>query len=493
MASVSIRKVDETWASVEFDDPIAELEAWERFSYQAPGAEWDPRVRSGHWDGMIRLYRKRARVIYTGLVPDVYVYCVERGYRVDIDPALVVRNDREAVGTGLDGMIERIGLKHEPRDYQREAVVRALETERRLILSPTSSGKSLIIYLLLRYVAEELGVERTLTIVPKTGLVTQMHGDFLEYSGGDIDASMIFAGRDRTNLGTHVVSTWQSITDMEPEWYGQFGAVVGDEVHHFKANVLSTVMERLVNARYRIGTTGTLSDAKVHELVLRGLFGPVFSAVSIGELMDRGLAARATVECIVLGYPDEFRSRYSAASTRPTMNDYRREVEFVETHAPRQRFLSRLVDDLPGNVLVAFEHVDHGERIAAELSGLGKPVEIIHGDVHIRRKDEIRSSISAGGNTRLVASFGTTSEGVNIPAINDGVFASPIGKSRIRILQTIGRMLRASVKKTTKIFDIVDDLSYNGRSNLLLKHYHARRRLYQETGLKFNEYRVELR
>ena len=78
----------------------------------------------------------------------------------------------------------------------------------------------------------------------------------------------------------------------------------------------------------------------------------------------------------------------------------------------------------------------------------------------------------------LVASYGTCSTGINIRNINNLIFTSP-SKSVIRVLQSIGRGLRRSERKTTvKLYDIADNLSYKTHKNYGMKHFDKRIQIY---------------
>ena len=129
-----------------------------------------------------------------------------------------------------------------------------------LLLSPTASGKSLIIYVILRWL-QESDYKRGLLIVPTTSLVEQMYKDFEDY-GYDSEqyCHRQYSGKDKHTNKFLTITTWQSIYKNPGEYFEQFDFVLGDEAHQFKAKSLTTIMTQLVNAKYRIGCTGTLHN-----------------------------------------------------------------------------------------------------------------------------------------------------------------------------------------------------------------------------------------
>jgi superfamily II DNA or RNA helicase len=112
-----------------------------------------------------------------------------------------------------DEFITKLKLPHEVRDYQKKAFIYAIRNRRGLLVSPTASGKSLIIYLITRYLKG-----KTLIIVPTISLVSQMFKDFKDY-GLDSETYMhkITAGADKESNKPIIVSTWQSIYKMPKE------------------------------------------------------------------------------------------------------------------------------------------------------------------------------------------------------------------------------------------------------------------------------------
>ena len=172
---------------------------------------------------------------------------------------------------------------------------------RALLLSPTASGKSLIIYLLFRQLHEYQNL-KGLIIVPTTSLVEQLFSDFGDYNDGTMETLVhrIYQCKEKETDKPLTISTWQSLYKMPKEYFEQFDYVIGDEAHNFKAQSLTTILTNCVNAKYRIGLTGTLDGTKTHKLVLEGLFGPVRKVITTNELINQQLVSQFEIKCLVL-------------------------------------------------------------------------------------------------------------------------------------------------------------------------------------------------
>jgi len=338
-------------------------------------------------------------------------------------------------------------------------------------------------------------MKRGLLIVPRIGLVHQMTGDFKSYSGNngwDVDANIhkIYQGQDKTTDSFLTISTWQSIYQMPPLWFTQFDFVIGDEAHEFKAKSLMDIMTGLTNAKYRIGTTGTLDGTKTHRLVLEGLFGSVRKVTTTKELMDSKHLAEFQIKCLLL--------RHSESICQAAKNfTYQQEIEYLILNESRNRFITNLAVSLEGNTLVLYQYVDKHGRILHDLIskrlGECRKVFFVSGETDVDIREEIRHIVELETNAIIVASFGTFSTGINIRNLHNIVFASP-SKSRIRTLQSIGRGLRVSETKTNAtLFDIADDMRYKKHENFTLKHFALRIQLYSEEKFFYKTYKIDLK
>lgn len=486
MTDIIISNINEAFVSIQCEQGIS-YELRDAFTFMVPGAQFTPQFRARLWDGKIRLWDIQKRRIYRGLVPHVVSFCEERGYTWEYENEIY---DEELSVKEVSDFIQSLELPHTPRDYQIDGFIHSIRRRRCLLLSPTASGKSLIIYLILRYLHDCLNAKRTLIIVPTISLVSQLASDFASY-GYDSDGRVhrIFAGEDKHTDKPVVISTWQSLYKMPSKYFEQFDVVIGDEAHQFKAKSLTDIMTGLINAKWRIGTTGTLDGTKTHKLVLEGLFGPVRKVTSTKELMDQKHLADLTIKCLLLKHS----SSVCQAMAKAT---YQQEIEYLVLNSARNEFIKKLALSLEGNTLVLYQYVEKHGQILYDLINSEKgsrKVFFIHGGTHVEIREQTRHIVETEKNAIIVASLGTFSTGVNIRNLHNVIFASP-SKSRIRNLQSIGRSLRTTdIKKTATLFDIADDLSYKKHANYTLKHYMERIKIYAEEKFFFRIYKIELK
>ena len=478
MTTVTITKIDEAYVRLDCDlGTLQELS--DAFTFKVPGAEFMPAYRSRFWDGKIRLINSVNRTVYAGLYGHVKEFCRSRDYEVEdgSDFSQVEFSAREAsdfiTGLGLPDSVE-------PRDYQVKAFIHAVRNRRCMLLSPTASGKSLIIYMLMRYYNA-----RTLIIVPTVTLVHQLAGDFAAYGYAE-DVHKVFSGQEKATEAQVTITTWQSVYKLDKKWFDKFDVVVGDEAHLFKAKSLNTIMTNLSKCQYRFGLTGTLDGTQTHKLVLEGLFGPVYKVTTTTELMEQKHVSDLKIKCIVLGYPDEDRKLVK------DMN-YQDEMDFIVSNQARNRFIKNLAISLEGNTLILFQFVEkHGKVLHDILKDEARKVFFIHGGVDGAERDEIRGIVENESDAIIIASYGTFSTGINIRNLHNLIFASP-SKSRIRNLQSIGRGLRTSdSKKSATLYDISDDLSWKSKRNHTINHFMERVKIYNEENFEYKLYNVRL-
>ena len=480
---MKLSKVDDVHMFIDCDaSQAAELNDY--FTFEIPNAKFTPSYRNGFWDGKIRLFDVRKRQLYYGLYEYVKKFCETGDYELQIDEGVTV-GDHNFSDIDCTRYSERLNLNLTPRDYQLQAVRHCINMDRCLLLSPTASGKSFIIYLLLRYFNT-----RSLIVVPTVSLVQQMYTDFQEYSDdwnvGE-HCHLITAGTEKETDKQVVISTWQSIYALPKDYFKEFRFMVGDEAHLFKAKSLTSVMSKLKNCRWKFGTTGTLDDSQTHKLILEGLFGPVFQVTQTKDLIDAGYLAQFNIQCIVFRYPQE-------EKLKAKKFNYQDEISFIINHEKRNKFIRNLACDQKGNTLLLYQFVEkHGEilyNIIQEKVNNNRKVFFVHGGVDGSDREEIRRITEQERDAIIIASFGTFSTGINIRNLHNIIFASP-SKSKIRNLQSIGRGLRkGSKKEEATLYDIADDLSYKTYTNYTLKHFKERISQYNEQQFKYRMFHI---
>lgn len=478
---VVIEQVDNVWARVQTEPGIAQ-ELSDFFTFSVPSAKFSPAFRAKKWDGKIRLFSLRTYKIYAGLIDYVKEFCKINGYHCKV----IRKGEQNNLKYAIPKTLEIV-----PHDYQEKALVWSLLKKRGIVVSPTASGKSLIIYLLSRNLFA-LGKKQGLLIVPTTSLVEQMYSDMKDY-GWNVEkyCQRVYydSGDTREPNKPLVISTWQSIYMMPKKYFKQFDFVIGDEAHQFKADSLKRIMKNLVNCEYRIGTTGTLNPEKVHRLVLEGLFGPAKKFVSTKELIDRKKLAKFNVKCVVLKYDDKTTKKMAGA-------DYQSELDFIISHDGRNRFLRNLANSIEGNSLFLYTYVEkHGRPLWNLFSDTitDRRIFFVCGKTAVEEREEIRVLTEQEDNAIIIASYGTFSTGINIRNLHNVIFTSPT-KSKIRTLQSIGRGLRlGDNKEEATLYDIADDLRRGQYVNYTLKHFEERVKMYSEEKFPFKIVNVRIK
>jgi superfamily II DNA or RNA helicase len=500
IAKLTVQTKDAAFIYVDCEDKGIIQELAEYFTFFVPGYKFMPQFRNKLWDGKLRLLNLRDQSMYSGLYKHVCAFCAERNIQVEILPHDIFKSEGNLPGAHQEvdmSFIDEFALPFPPRDYQLAAVKHGLENKRALMVSPTASGKSYIIYLMMRYYLDsnyDHIADKVLLIVPTTSLVKQMVGDFAKYSENDsmFDAENmcheIMAGKDKGHETKKIyVSTWQSIYKMQKGYFQKFGMVIGDEAHGFKAKSLTSILTKCSNANYRYGLTGTLDGTQTHKLVLEGLFGPHKNITTSKELIDRGDLANISIDILLLKHKEEHCKEVSKMK-------YQDEVDWIVTSSRRNNFIKNLAIDLKGNTLVLFQYVEkHGEplfRLINEASDNTRKVFYVSGKTPADTREEIRGITETESNAILVCSYGTFSTGINIVNLHNIIFASP-SKSQIRVLQSIGRGLRKSTLDTT-IYDIADDLHWKSNKNYTLNHSAERVKIYSKERFKFKIHEVKL-
>ena len=486
VTDITIRKKNEVYVTVKTEPHISQ-ELSDLFTFDVPGAKFMPQYRSKYWDGKIRLFSPATGEVYVGLVDKIVNWARKSEYTLEFE-------NNQHYGTPFEEneIISREGVKsymtkisrHKPRNYQVDAVYDALKYNRKLLISPTASGKSLMIYSVVRYFVETK--KKVLLVVPTTSLVEQMFKDFEDYGWNAEDyCHRIYSGKEKTNEFPVTITTWQSIYKLKRPFFKDFDVAIGDEAHLFKSKSLVSIMTKMDGAKYRYGFTGTLDGSQTHKWVLEGLFGPSYKVTQTKELIDKGHLSKLQIRVLLMKHDEQ------------KFETYEEELQYIIGHPKRNNFIKNLVLDLKGNTLVLFSRVaTHGEILYESINNSvndSRKVFYVHGGVEAEERERIREITENERDAIIVASYGTFSTGINIKNLHNVVFASP-SKSRIRNLQSIGRVLRKGDKKTKAVlYDIADDISYRSRKNYTLNHLVERIKIYNEEKFNYEIIQVSLK
>ena len=485
MTHLSVKKKNEVYVTIDSKEPHVHQELADYFTFEVPEAKYlkkNPRYR--HWDGTIRLYSPATGALYHGLTEHLHTWAHEKQYQIDYQKDEWygdIYDDNKLVSPrGVKLFMDKIS-KIKPRDYQYKAVYEAIKDNRKLLLSPTGSGKSLMIYSIVRYYTATS--KKILIIVPTTSLVEQMVNDFIDY-GWDADSFVhkIYGGKDKNTDKNIIISTWQSIYKFPKRYFDDIDCVIGDEAHLFKSKSLTGIMTKLHNAKYRFGFTGTLDGSKTHKWVLEGLFGSCDRVTKTDDLIKSGYLSSFRIKILLCQHaPQHFET-------------YHDEIDYLVEHRGRNNLIKNLVKDLEGNTLVLFNYVEkHGEPLYDLINSNVKEdrkVFFVHGGTEVVDREEVRLITEEEDNAVIVASYGTFSTGINIKRLHNIIFASP-SKSRIRNLQSIGRVLRKGEGKSiATLYDIADDI---GGQNYTIKHLNERVNIYNEENFKYEVIKINLK
>ena len=480
----TLSKFNEVYLRIKCEPSVAR-ELSEFFTFEVPNAKFMPSVRNRLWDGKIRLFSPGTGKIYLGLLPYVRRFLSEQGHKIQYDSSLIPpKKFDKKITTKFVRSLEK--GKFRTRDYQIDAIHTILESGRGLILSPTGSGKSFIIYALIRYYLKILDDKKILLIVPTTNLVEQMYNDFADYGWfPDEHCHKLYAGSDKNTSREVVISTWQSIYKLDKRYFSQFGAVFVDECHLAKAKSLTGIMTKLHDCQYRIGTTGTLDGSEIHQLVLEGLFAKHKEVTTTAQLVKQKCLSNLNIRCLVLNH----------VKTNRRQRTYQEEMDYLSKSPARNNFICKLAISQDGNTLILAQYINQLQTLTLALKEHTKDRKIffVYGATEAVERDKIRGIVEEENDAIIVASYGVFSMGINIKRLHNIIFASPY-KSQIKVLQSIGRGLRLTKDKTEcNLFDIADDLSYNNKSNYTLKHFQERIEIYSQQEFDYEILPIKLK
>jgi len=476
---ITIKKHNEVFDKI-FCEPGIANEIYEYFTFFAKDYKYHPKFKDKVWDGKLHLYSLLTKTLYKGLRFELEKFCLDRNYQLDI-----LDNDNADIEFSLieaKEYIEKLNISKDvvpsAYEFQINAFIRAVRSKRRTILSPTGSGKSLIIYLLIRYFNV-----KTLLITPNTNLVFQMFNDFKEY-GWDTDENChtIFAGKDKSSNKILDISTWQSLQYLGKKHFSDYDMVIVDECHLAQAKQLKGLLEKMPGCILRYGFTGSLDDSQVNHLTLQGLFGKIYQTATTEQLIKQNVLSPFLVKCILLKHDlgiDKL--------------DYQNELSYLCSNQKRNLFIRNLSLSLEGNTLVLFRFIDHGKALYDLIKNkTDRKVYLVYGKVEGEEREEIRKIVEKDKNAIIVGSYGCLSTGINIKSIENIIFASPY-KSRIKVLQSIGRGLRKlDGKQICTLFDLGDDLKFKNKRNATLQHFYERIKLYNQEKFELQMYKFKV-
>jgi superfamily II DNA or RNA helicase len=457
------------------------------FKFEEPNFFRRPGV---HWDGITRLFNKAKRTLPYGLLFDLLELCKKRGWKYELDPLFkedLVNVSKEEIADWVKELdiCDEKGNSIEVYDYQLEAIYLSIRFKRITLLAATNAGKSLILYCLIRYYLMHDDA-KVILVVPTIALVNQMYSDFNNYSTSNKwsvsdNVHTISGGKSKTSDKPVYISTFQSICKQDPEYFDEVTDILVDEAHKSSSKSIKDICDNAVNARTKIGMTGTLRPDNIHPMMVKSRLGFVKRIVTVKELQDSGRATKTKIVRVMLRYSEEYKKRIFRA-------DYQEEIDFIVRCEARNNIIKNFAKNTKNNTLLLFRLKDkHLVELYNQLieEDKTKTYFMYTGDTTPEEKEAIKKHVEINNNVVILGTEGSISTGISIRNLHNFGFCHPL-KSSIIVLQSIGRMLRLHKDKDLAvIFDFCDDLSTKSWTNSALRHSEERVEYYKSEGLAF--------
>ena len=414
------------------------------------------------------------------LLPDVFNAIREKCPHEQITTTVELKKQIEALKDAQGSVVE---LNPPLRDYQKEAVQKALTFKNGILLLATSAGKTLITAALIASLLKHDTKRKIFLLVPDVQLVNQSYKDFISY-GLDKHATITkWTGVDEPQQDATVCIANTQILLSENQDKSMFynaDVLIVDEVHKCKkGNKIAKLLKTDKTKNKKIGLTGTLPSEKEQEWFIKGLIGPVLYTKESSELREQKFITDVVVHVLRVKYkhiPTFTQSKLSD----PTV-EYNEEQEWLQTNNERNKVMLSVIKSLQNNTLVLVDRITHGKHLEEFFRNNlpDKKVFFIHGEVDVEEREKVRELMETDNNIVCVAISKLFSTGINIKALSNIVFAS-IGKAKIKIVQSIGRSLRLHKnKKIAKVIDIADVTKYGN------KHLTERLNVYKEQKIEY--------
>lgn len=461
------------------------MELKEFSSFMAPNHQFHPAFRSRIWNGKISWFNTKDKTVPIGLLPNLFEFCKRYGYKLkmnfDVNELVPQKISDDKLESFYDYLFS--SQKIYPRDYQQDAIKAAINNRRGILLSPTGSGKSLIVYTLVRYLLAEN--KKVILVVPNVSLVNQIFSDFVEYGWAQCSnhTEKLYSGEKPTFGKDVLITTYQSLMKRPASFFAKYNAIINDEAHTVKSTELQKIARKCVNADFRIGLTGTLPKVDADLYNITGMLGPVIYKLKSKKLIDSGVLSNIKIVNTFLKYPKEI-------DEKGRRRQYQDEINLIIKSPERMKVFDYIFNNIKDgqNSIILVDRIEHlnaiEEYIENNISDKYQ-LYIIHGGVKANVREQIRKVMDKESNVIMVATYATLSTGINIKRIHNVILGSS-SKSEIRVLQTIGRGLRThSEKNGVVIWDLIDDFSYKNRNgnltkNHVYKHFEERYKYYKE-------------
>ena len=416
----------------------------------------------------------------------------------------------------IDGLFRNSSIT--PRDYQLDGVFKMIEYKKCCVEVSTSGGKTLMAYMLFRFMKDFLHYNHILFITPKTNLTTQSASQFVKYDSANQMLTDWTYGEVHSNAKKKekyddniVFGNYQSLCRKSNEFFEKFDAVIIDECHHATSNSIRKIIRKCVNASYKIGMTGTFpQEGSYDNYVLSSFLGPVVFRLPSYELIESKKSATPVyINSFFIKYLDQetlhalYSIRSVSKSDDPTIGNkiLAKEREISRDSTLRIGYICDMISKTTKNTLVIFSDVEngYGKRIYDRVrETTDKTCFYIDGNTNASARAVMKQAMEDDltGNTIIVASMGCFSEGIDIANMWN-IFLVETTKSDTILAQILGRGMRKfEGKDRTIMIDFVDDFRYgNGyyEDNYLYRHGMERIDIYKRRGFPCNRFDIDLR
>lgn len=499
-----------------------ELNSVREFFTKEPDNSWVVKKKNP-WFETETSFLNNFGMLPIGLWTELVRYAYLKNVRLDFDPKIneILQDTKIEFNTFkyyVDGLFEKAvdenGNSVEMRSYQLEGVFKLLKFRKACVEVTTSGGKTLMSYILFKFLRDVKQVKKTLYIVPNKNLAVQSYEKYDKYEDwvqgsrnylpaylcGDMPKKQ----REKVPNADVLFATYQSLSNIkENEFFDKFDSVIVDECHHSRASTIKKILKRCHNTKYVFGMTGTFpKEDSFDRFVIESFIGPLVFKLTAFELINVHKAATPIyVINTYLNYASESEKKMLYESRKMKDKDdvgtgmrlLEQEMMFVNKNYNRMKYICDLVSKSKQNTLVLFNEVKdskgYGRKIFEYLKeNTDKTVFYADGHTDAKTRDYYNKRMDEDEtcNTVIVGSQGTYSEGIDIANIGIIILAESF-KSENILRQSIGRGMRLGNKEKVVMFDIIDDLRYGEdgdkdwlRNNYLWKQHLERTKAYKE-------------
>lgn len=414
------------------------------------------------------------------------------------------------------------GKDFKPYDYQVKAAYNMLKYKKCCSEISTSGGKTLISFIIFKYLIDVENINNILYIVPSVDLAVQSAEQYERYESylkkhnhnweiGILKAGLTKKQKEKVESCNILFGTFQSLCKKTNLFFDRFNACIQDECHHGTASSLKNIYNKMNNLKYSIGVTGTFPKDKLYEyLLLQAYIGPVIYKLTADQLINeekRGTPIYTIFQYMNWATDDEKETLYLLRANK-NKDDIqagnkilKQERLFVNNSYTRLKFICDKVINMKKNTLVLFGDIKYGygNKLYEYIkNNSDKDVYYVDGTIKNENREYYKQCMEddTSGNTVIVASINTFGEGIDLKNLW-AIFLVDTSKSERIVRQICGRGLRLYPgKDKVVLFDFVDDLRYSSdhkkryKDNYLWKHAQERKKIYQEQNFPIYEQKI---